>query len=137
MKAPTKQQEQTDQFEGIYRENARPRKRTGGFAGALQRRSNPSFEPAEQDATPENEMRPDERTKPARPPRDGIYRFILGVMLFDLALGIVLAAAGATVLASREVAFTGLGLAAIGGALFFFFRMLGRREAERRRAPPP
>lgn len=65
------------------------------------------------------------------PRRDGVYRAIRLLMAIDVALGLALAALGAFLLEVRAIAIAGLGLAAVGAALFLFFAALGRRAAGR------
>jgi multisubunit Na+/H+ antiporter MnhC subunit len=78
---------------------------------------------------PRNDMNPSD------PARNGIYRFIQGLMIADMAVGAGLVLAGLLLGPRRDLVLLGAGLGIIGGALFLFFRALAR-NAEVRRGPP-
>lgn len=79
-------------------------------------------------------MEPDDKPARPRPPREWIYRFILILMLVDVALGLALVVIGAAVLQAPAITVAGGGLALAGGGLFLFFLFLGRHEASRRQS---
>ncbi|MFQ6019067.1 MAG: hypothetical protein ACE5KF_12840 [Kiloniellaceae bacterium] len=66
------------------------------------------------------------------PPRDGIYRAILWVMVATVVVGALLAVAGETLYQNPGLARFGAVVAFVGGAIYAVFRWLGRRETRRR-----
>ena len=65
-------------------------------------------------------------------PDNGIYRFILWLMVVTVIGGAILAIAGETLAQNPALSRLGTGMALIGGAIYAFFRWLGHREARRR-----
>lgn len=66
------------------------------------------------------------------PPRGGIYRAILWVMVATVIIGALLAVAGETLYQNPSLARFGAIVAVVAGAIYAFFRWLGRRETRRR-----
>jgi uncharacterized membrane protein YvlD (DUF360 family) len=64
-------------------------------------------------------------------PAEGIYRFILWLMIATVICGAILAIAGEILARDTGLSRLGTGMAVIGGVVYAFFRWLGRREARR------
>lgn len=72
------------------------------------------------------------------PRQDGIYVWLQRVMVADMAIGLIVAIVG-WFAGDRNIVMIGLGLAAIGAALFLFFTMLAdkfERTLNRSRPKP-